>query len=185
MQNNNNNNYSYEPYCESQDTASDDKQITERAIAIIATKQEEIAVKQEQREHLMRMAAFWHECEVSLPNKLVAVPRSQFKFRPATGAANIDERLLLKSVKSFNTENSASTAQDSSSSGSGSQRSSGDELSLLLQTTNKTTTTTKTTIEEREEDRDCDRGCDVDQQVVGAAVAKPPAPEPQAACEAF
>lgn len=131
----------------------------------------------------MRMAAFWHECEVSLPNKLVAVPRSQFKFRPATGAANIDEKLLLKSVKSFNTENSASTAQDSSSSGSGSQRSSGDELSLLLQTTKKTTT--KTTIEEREEDRDCDRGCDVDQQVVGAAVAKPPAPEPQAACEAF
>lgn len=127
----------------------------------------------------MRMAAFWHECEVSLPNKLVAVPRSQFKFKPA----NIDEKLLLKSVKSFNTENSASTAQDSSSSGSGSQRSSGDELSLLLQTTIKTIN--KTTIEEREEDRDCDRGCDVDQHVMGAAMAKPPVPEPQAVCEAF
>lgn len=135
-------------YSDTASTSSDSQQqqqISERAVALIATKQEEIAIRQEQREHLMRMAAFWHECEVSLPNKLVAVPRSQFNFKPQAVAAIPDEKLRLKHVKSFNTSENSTEAVDSSSSGSGSQRSAaGDDLSLLLQTTTKTTTTTTT-----------------------------------------
>jgi len=107
----------------------------------------------------MRMAAFWTECEVSLPNKLVAVPRENLLFRDSWNGEG-QKKLNLYCVKSTNT--------DSTSTGSGSHRSECEEEKESL----KLLATIKTTADIR--DPRCDCG-DV----------KPPAPKFVAAFEAF
>jgi hypothetical protein len=117
-------------------------------------------VRRQHGAHLEKMAAFWQDCEVSIPNKPVPVPRSMM-FRRSKKHFRVTKLELLK-VESYN------DASASTSVGSGSQRSHEEatETNTFMKRTNKTNTTTTTAkaikkiVDEvdMESDPDCDCG---------------------------
>jgi hypothetical protein len=107
-----------------------------------------------------RMAAFWQDCEVSIPNKPVPVPRSMM-FRSSKKHYRVAKLELIK-VESYN------DASASTSVGSGSQRSHEEtnETNTFIKRTNKTNTTTTITaakankkiVDDGDMEPDCDCG---------------------------
>jgi hypothetical protein len=70
--------------------------------------------------HFDLMAEFWQQCEVAKPNKLVPVPRKDIfnSFRKNKNVRNLE--ICLKKMQSATTN---ASSEETTSSGSGSQRS--------------------------------------------------------------
>ncbi len=92
-----------------------------------------LAIRREHGAHLERMAAFWQQCEVSIPNKPVPVPRAMM-FRKKQHQQQLISKLELLKVATVESQDEVST-----SAGSGSQRSQEEENLLTNKAFKKTT----------------------------------------------
>ena len=99
-----------------------------------------LAIRRQHGAHLERMAAFWQDQEVSIPNKPVPVPRSML-FRGKKHQTTITvTKIDIVKVESYNKLDEAST-----SAGSGSQRSHEEHTEPMMKHTNSLNPTTTTT----------------------------------------